>query len=127
MIGIIVVLNTDRVIGVNGQIPWQGQYKGDLRRFKEVTMGATVIMGRKTWESIPAKYRPLEGRRNVIRVRLDHEAIERKRMPAVERCCCGDSVVGAWTGQGIHHGAHKCARVIDISHRVETLRGSGRR
>ena len=37
MIGIIVVLNTDRVIGVNGQIPWQGQYKGDLRRFKEVT------------------------------------------------------------------------------------------
>lgn len=67
-IGIIVAMNADRVIGVNGTIPWIGEAyaRADQRRFKRVTMGSTVIMGRKTWESIPAKFRPLEGRQNVI-------------------------------------------------------------
>lgn len=63
-IGIIVAMNKDRVIGVDGGIPWR--YPGDLARFKRITMESTVIMGRKTWESIPAKFRPLRGRRNVI-------------------------------------------------------------
>lgn len=63
-IGIIVAMNKDRVIGVDGGIPWR--YPGDLARFKRITMGSTVIMGRKTWESIPAKFRPLRGRLNVV-------------------------------------------------------------
>src|SRR5262249_7408074 len=38
----------------------------DLTRFKQVTMGHTVVMGRRTWDSLPAKVRPLPGRRNVV-------------------------------------------------------------
>ena len=38
----------------------------DLARFKQVTMGHTVVMGRRTWDSLPAAVRPLPGRRNVV-------------------------------------------------------------
>jgi dihydrofolate reductase len=54
----------DRVIGMDRALPWH--LPEDLRRFKELTMGATVVMGRITWESLPAKFRPLPGRRNVV-------------------------------------------------------------
>lgn len=64
MIGIIVAVNDDCVIGRDGVIPWK--YPGDLRRFARVTAGSTVIMGRATWESIPPKFRPLRGRRNIV-------------------------------------------------------------
>jgi len=51
-----------RVIGVNGILPWH--YPVDLRRFKQRTLGATIIMGRLTWESIGCKKLPK--RRNVV-------------------------------------------------------------
>jgi dihydrofolate reductase len=52
------------VIGNKGQIPWR--IPEDLTFFKEQTMGGAVIMGRKTWESIPEKFRPLPGRVNIV-------------------------------------------------------------
>ena len=52
----------DRVIGADGGIPWR--LPGEQAIFKERTMGATVVMGRGTWESLPR--RPLPGRRNVV-------------------------------------------------------------
>lgn len=60
----IVAMNADRVIGVDGKIPWR--HSADQKRFKKLTLGATVVMGRKTWESIPAKFRPLPARHNVV-------------------------------------------------------------
>lgn len=54
----------DRVIGADGGLPWH--LPEDLKRFKELTMGATVVMGRVTWESLPSSVRPLPGRRNVV-------------------------------------------------------------
>lgn len=54
----------DGVIGLNGSIPWM--IPQDLAFFKEQTMGGAVIMGRKTWESIPEKFRPLTGRVNIV-------------------------------------------------------------
>jgi dihydrofolate reductase len=54
----------DGVIGSNGTIPWT--IPQDLAFFKEQTMGGAVIMGRKTWESIPEKFRPLPGRVNIV-------------------------------------------------------------
>lgn len=51
----------NRVIGVNNTLPWH--LSGDLKRFKSLTMGKPIIMGRKTWESIG---RPLPGRRNIV-------------------------------------------------------------
>jgi dihydrofolate reductase len=54
----------DRVIGVDGRLPWR--LPEDLRLFRERTTGGTVVMGRRTWESLPARNRPLPGRRNVV-------------------------------------------------------------
>ena len=55
------------VIGRGNSIPWH--VPEDMARFKELTMGHTVIMGRTTWESLPARFRPLPGRRNVVLTR----------------------------------------------------------
>ncbi|GAA2621556.1 dihydrofolate reductase [Paractinoplanes durhamensis] len=57
----------DRVIGADGGIPWH--LPGEQALFKERTMGATVIMGRATWDSLPERVRPLPGRRNVVLTR----------------------------------------------------------
>ena len=63
-VGLIWAQSTSGVIGRDGGIPWR--LPEDQTRFKELTMGHTVVMGRLTWESLPAKVRPLPGRRNVI-------------------------------------------------------------
>ena len=55
------------VIGRAGGIPWH--LPEDLARFKQLTLGHTVIMGRLTWESLPVKVRPLPGRRNIVTTR----------------------------------------------------------
>lgn len=60
-LSIIAALSRNRVIGENGKIPWD--LPGDLKHFRETTSGHTVIMGRKTYESI---WRPLSGRTNII-------------------------------------------------------------
>ncbi|MGD8165894.1 dihydrofolate reductase [Herbiconiux sp. P16] len=52
------------VIGLDGGIPWH--LPEDLARFRELTSGGTVVMGRRTWESLPERFRPLPGRRNVV-------------------------------------------------------------
>ncbi len=65
IISVIVAMATNRVIGSNDRIPWQGHLRSDMDYFRDTTMGHPVVMGRKTWESIPAKFRPLPGRRNV--------------------------------------------------------------
>lgn len=54
----------NRELGKDGQLLWH--LPDDMRRFKELTTGHPVIMGRKTWESIPEKFRPLSGRKNII-------------------------------------------------------------
>jgi dihydrofolate reductase len=57
----------DRVVGANGGIPWR--LAEDQRNFRDRTMGATMVMGRATWDSLPARFRPLPGRRNVVLTR----------------------------------------------------------
>lgn len=59
---IIVAAGIEGEIGLKGDMIWH--LPGDLKRFKALTMGATLIMGRKTWESLPR--RPLPGRRNIV-------------------------------------------------------------
>ena len=52
------------VIGAGGQLPWH--LPEDLAHFKRTTLGCPVIMGRKTWDSLPPKFRPLPGRANIV-------------------------------------------------------------
>lgn len=58
----IVAMSRDHAIGMNGDMPWH--LPEDLKHFKEITVGNPVIMGRRTWESIPR--RPLPGRKNIV-------------------------------------------------------------
>jgi dihydrofolate reductase len=60
-IALIVARARNGVIGRDGGLPWK--LKADLRQFKEVTLGKPVVMGRKTWESLPF---PLPGRANLV-------------------------------------------------------------
>lgn len=52
------------VIGINGTLPWH--LPEDLAHFKRTTLGCPVIMGRKTWDSLPPRFRPLPGRSNIV-------------------------------------------------------------
>lgn len=64
MIGLIWAQSRNGVIGRDGQMPWH--VPEDMAHFRAVTDGATVVMGRRTWESLPPRFRPLPGRRNVV-------------------------------------------------------------
>jgi dihydrofolate reductase len=63
-IGLIWAQARDRVIGVDGGIPWH--VPEDAAHFRDITMGSTVVMGRRTWDSLEPRFRPLPGRRNVV-------------------------------------------------------------
>jgi dihydrofolate reductase len=52
------------VIGAAGALPWH--LPEDMKQFRERTTGSTVVMGRRTWESLPERFRPLPGRTNVV-------------------------------------------------------------
>ncbi|MCP5412968.1 MAG: dihydrofolate reductase [Alphaproteobacteria bacterium] len=59
---LVVAAAANGVIGVDGKIPWH--ISADLKRFKALTMGKAIVMGRKTWDSLPRK--PLPGRDNIV-------------------------------------------------------------
>jgi dihydrofolate reductase len=63
-LGLIWAQAHDGVIGHDGVMPWH--LPEDLARFREVTMKHPVVMGRRTWDSIPPRFRPLPGRRNIV-------------------------------------------------------------
>jgi len=64
MISIIAAKSLNGVIGNGGKIPWR--LPSDLKRFRKLTFGNFVVMGRKTFESLPETYRPLPGRKNIV-------------------------------------------------------------
>lgn len=68
------------VIGAEGVLPWH--VPEDLAHFKEVTLGAPVVMGRKTWDSLPERFRPLPDRENVVITRQHGWAAEGARRAA---------------------------------------------
>jgi dihydrofolate reductase len=61
---IIAAVARNRVIGKDNRLLWN--IPEDMAHFKALTAGHTVIMGRKTWESLPPRFRPLPGRRNIV-------------------------------------------------------------
>ena len=67
MISLIAATATNMGIGLDGKIPWQDQLPRDMAHFKRITLGKTVVMGRKTWESLGGK--PLVERDNIVLTR----------------------------------------------------------
>lgn len=68
-VGLIWAEARGGVIGALGGMPWH--VPEDLAHFKSTTLGAPVVMGRRTWESFPERFRPLPGRRNIVVTRQD--------------------------------------------------------
>jgi dihydrofolate reductase len=81
-------------IGKDGQMPWH--LPEDLAHFKRVTLGQPVIMGRKTWDSLPARFRPLPGRLNIVITRQPEWQAD-----------------GALRAASIHDAMHLCGNAPD--------------
>lgn len=89
MISVIVAVSTNNIIGSEGDLPWR--LPDDLRRFKRLTMGKPIVMGRRTWESIG---RPLPGRQNIVLTRqagFDAPGCNIATSPAEALAAAGDA------------------------------------
>jgi len=64
MISLIAAVAANRAIGKNNELLWH--LPADMAHFRAATRGKPVIMGRKTWESLPPRFRPLPGRQNIV-------------------------------------------------------------
>jgi dihydrofolate reductase len=78
LINLIVAATVDGGIGINGKLPWR--LKHDMKYFQDVTIGLhqtgsqnACLMGRKTWDSIPEKFKPLKDRLNIVLSRSTNE------------------------------------------------------
>ncbi|OYU12638.1 MAG: dihydrofolate reductase [Comamonadaceae bacterium PBBC1] len=105
------------VIGKNNQMPWH--LPEDLAHFKRVTLGQPVIMGRKTWDSLPPRFRPLPGRLNiVITRRADWQADGALRAGSIEEAMrlCADAP-DAWImgGADIYRQAEPLAHTAVVT------------
>jgi dihydrofolate reductase len=111
MITLVVAAARNGVIGRRGAIPWR--LPEDLKRFKSLTLGHTVVMGRKTWDSLPPKNRPLPGRRNVVVTRDADWQAEGAERAALDAALAGDVfVIG---GAEIYHAALPLAQRIELT------------
>lgn len=90
-ISLIWAQSVSGVIGRDGGIPWR--LPEDQARYKQLTLGHTVVMGRLTWESLPAKVRPLPDRRNVVLTRHpDYVADGASVVPTLEQALEGHDI-----------------------------------
>jgi dihydrofolate reductase len=110
MRGMLFAVSPEGVIGVGGRIPWH--YAGDFRRFRRLTLGTTLIMGRKTYESIG---HPLPGRRNIVVTSRPLEGVE--CVPTLDEAVAraGDAI-DVWFigGARIYEEAMRYADIIDV-------------
>jgi dihydrofolate reductase len=74
VIGLVWAQSANGVIGRDGTLPWR--LPEDMQHFRSLTAGAAVLMGRRTWESLPPRFRPLPGRRNLVLSRTPQEGVE---------------------------------------------------
>jgi dihydrofolate reductase len=113
MRGMIYAVSPEGIIGAHGKIPWR--YRGDWRRFRRVTLGAAVVMGRSTFESIG---KPLDGRRNLVVTSrpLQVHGVEcvRSVEEALDKVTDGD--VWFIGGARIYEAGMRYADVIDVTY-----------
>jgi dihydrofolate reductase len=109
---LIVAVSPEGVIGLHGQVPWR--HPGDMRRFKRVTLGSSVIMGRLTWESM--NRRPLPGRRNVVVTRGQLEGVECH--PSIEAALAACAAEPVWFigGARIYQDGMPHCHLLDVTY-----------
>ena len=105
------------VIGLNGQMPWH--LPEDLAHFRQLTQGCPVIMGRKTWDSLPARFRPLPGRRNVVITRQPDwaadGALRAANLPQAVALCTAAPVAWVMGGAEIYAQAAPYAHTAIVT------------
>lgn len=102
------------VIGRDGGMPWH--VPEDLAHFKSVTGGAPVVMGRRTWESLPPRFRPLPGRQNIVVTRQRQWAADGAQVAAsIDEALALAAGGRVW----VIGGAELFASVISIADRLE--------
>jgi dihydrofolate reductase len=122
MRAMIYAVSPEGVIGQNGTIPWR--HPGDWRRFKRVTLGTTVIMGRKTFESMG---KPLPGRRNLVVTSrpLDAPGVETARTVEAALDVAGSGDVWFVGGARIYEEGMRYADFIDVTYVPDHVSGEG--
>lgn len=108
---LVVAVAENGVIGQGGKIPWH--ISEDLKRFKALTMGHTVVMGRKTWDSLPRK--PLPGRANVVVTRQKDWNAE----GAITAASLGEAIAGTSGTVMVIGGGDIYAAALPMATRVE--------
>ena len=114
-IALIYARAANGVIGKDNQLPWH--LPEDMAHFKQLTQGAPVIMGRKTWDSLPARFRPLPGRTNIVVTRQpDWNQNGAQRAPSLREALqfCEQSAT-VW----VIGGAQIYAEALPLAHRLE--------
>ncbi len=84
---VVAAMGSHRELGANNQLLWH--LPEDLAHFRRLTMGKPVLMGRKTWDSLPPRFRPLPGRRNLVLTRgapIEGAETVRSMAEALELC-----------------------------------------
>ncbi len=112
---IIAAVGSNRVIGRDNRLLWN--IPADMAHFKSLTAGHTVIMGRKTWESLPPRFRPLPGRRNIVISRqADYAAPGGERAASLE-----NALQLASTAERVFviGGGEIYAQAMAVAHRLE--------
>jgi dihydrofolate reductase len=108
---LVVAIAQNGVIGKKGAIPWH--ISDDMKRFKALTIGHTVVMGRKTWDSLPRK--PLPGRINVVVTRQEGWQAE----GAVVASSLGQATSGTSGTVMVIGGAEIYERALPLASRIE--------
>jgi dihydrofolate reductase len=108
---LVLAIAQNGVIGKKGAIPWH--ISEDMKRFKALTIGHTVVMGRKTWDSLPRK--PLPGRINVVVTRQEGWQAE----GAVVASSLGQATSGTSGTVMVIGGAEIYERALPLASRIE--------
>jgi dihydrofolate reductase len=115
-LGMIWAQARDGVIGVDGVMPWH--IPEDMAHFREITMGHPVIMGRRTWESLPPRFRPLEGRRNIVVTRQSDwtaDGAEVAHDPDAALALAGETETWIIGGGAIYRSFMDQAEVLEVT------------
>lgn len=103
-----------RVIGAGGTMPWH--LKEDMRRFRALTDGAPVVMGRRTWDSLPERFRPLPGRENIVVTRqADWSAPGARTAHSLEEALAASSAPTTW----VMGGGELYRQALPLADRIE--------
>ena len=115
IVALIAAVARNRVIGRGNELVWHDP--ADARHFRSSTMGCPVIMGRKTWDSLPERFRPLPGRTNIVITRQPdwhQDGVQRASSlrEALQFCASSETV---W----VMGGAQIYAQALPLAQRIE--------